>query len=108
MNKKALNVGKAKVLVGFDFAKVKIHRQGGTRTMIILEFTESEILSTDSDYKFYDMDQGLFNKFENEEYTALLVDAKKTMQTKAIGRELPKIAKKQTVVMLSQMASSMG
>lgn len=108
MNKKALIVAKAKVLVGFDFAKVKIRWQEGSRTMIIEEFPEPEILSTDSDYKFYDIDQGLFNKFKNEEYTALLADAKQTMQTKAIASELPKIAKKQAVVMLSQMASSMG
>lgn len=108
LNKKALIVAKAKVLVGFDFAKVKVRWQEGSRKMIIEEFPEPEILSTDSDYKFYDIDQGLFNKFKNEEYTALLADAKQTMQNKAIASELPKIAKKQAVVMLSQMAGSMG
>ena len=75
----------------FYFAKVKIRWQEGTRTMIIEQFPESEILSTDSDYKFYDIDQGLFNKFKNEEYTALLADAKQTMQTKAIARNCPKL-----------------
>jgi Protein of unknown function (DUF4230) len=108
VNKKALIVAKAKVLVGFDFAKVKIRWEEGTRRMIIEEFPEPEILSTDSDYKFYDIDHGIFNKFKNEEYTALLADAKQTMQNQAIASELPKIAKKQAVVMLSQMASSMG
>ena len=108
LNKKALIVAKAKVLVGFDFAKVKVRWEEGSRKMIIEEFPEPEILSTDSDYKFYDIDQGLFNKFKNEEYTALLADAKQTMQNKAIASELPKIAKKQAVVMLTQMASSMG
>ncbi len=108
VNKKALIVAKAKVLVGFDFAKVKIRWEEGSRRMIIEEFPEPEILSTDSDYKFYDIDHGMFNKFKNEEYTALLADAKQTMQNQAIASELPKIAKKQAVVMLSQMASSMG
>ena len=108
VSKKALIVAKAKVLVGFDFAKVKIRWEEGTRRMIIEEFPEPEILSTDSDYKFYDIDHGMFNKFKNEEYTALLADAKQTMQNQAIASELPKIAKKQAVVMLSQMASSMG
>lgn len=51
--------------------------------MIIKEFPEPEILSTDSDYKFYDIDQGFFNMFKNEEYTALLADVKQTMQTKS-------------------------
>jgi hypothetical protein len=106
MNKKALIVAKAKVLIGFNFAKVKTRWQKGIRMMIIEEFAELEILSTDSDYKFYDIDQELFNKFKNEEYTALLADAKQSMQTKAITSELPKIAKKQEIVMLSQVASS--
>ncbi len=107
-NKKALIVAKAKVLVGYDFAKVKINWENGTRKMIIEELPEAEILSVDSDYKFYDIDQGLFNKFKNEDYTQLLSDAKQTMQHKAIASELPKIAKKQVVVMLNQMATSMG
>lgn len=71
------------VLVGFDFTKVKIRWQESTRMMIIKEFPEPEILSTDSDYKFYDIDQGFFNMFKNEEYTALLADVKQTMQTKS-------------------------
>ncbi len=107
-NKKALIVAKAKVLVGYDFSKVKINWQQGSRKMVIEEFPEPEILSVDSDYKFYDIDQGLFNKFKNDDYTQLLSDAKQTMQTKAIASELPRIAKKQAVVMLNQMASTMG
>jgi Protein of unknown function (DUF4230) len=107
-NKKALIVAKAKVLVGYDFSKVKINWVTGTRKMIVEEFPEPEILSVDSDYKFYDIDQGLFNRFKNEDYTQLLSDAKQTMQTKAIASELPRIAKKQALVMLNQMASTMG
>jgi hypothetical protein len=107
-NKKALIVAKAKILVGFDFSKVKINWVEGSRKMIIEEFPEPEILSVDSDYKFYDIDQGLFNRFKNDDYTNLLADAKLTMQTKAIASELPRIAKKQAVVMLNQMAISMG
>ncbi|MBC7408735.1 MAG: DUF4230 domain-containing protein [Arcicella sp.] len=76
-------MAKAMVLVGFDFTKVKIRWQESTRMMIIKEFPEPEILSTDSDYKFYDIDQGFFNMFKNEEYTALLADVKQTMQTKS-------------------------
>jgi hypothetical protein len=107
-NKKALIVAKAKVLVGYDFSKVKINWVQGSRKMMIEEFPEPEILSIDSDYKFYDIDQGLFNKFKNDDYTQLLSDAKQTMQHKAIASELPRIAKKQAVVMLNQMASTMG
>ncbi|MBP6385058.1 MAG: DUF4230 domain-containing protein [Pseudarcicella sp.] len=108
LNKKALIVAKAKVLVGFDFEKVKITWQNESKTMKIDHFPEPEILSTDTDYKFYDIDHGLLNKFKNEDYTQILSDAKITMQNKAIASELPKIAKKQALVMLNQMAISMG
>jgi hypothetical protein len=107
-NKKALIVAKAKVLVGFDFAKVKMNWESGQRKMVIETLPEPEILSVDTDYKFYDIDQGLFNRFKNEDYTQLLSDAKQTMHTKAIASELPKIANKQLLVMLNQMALSMG
>jgi hypothetical protein len=107
-NKKALIVAKAKVLVGFDFAKAKMTFVPDTRKMIVEEFPKPEVLSIDSDYKFYDIDNGWFNKFKNEDYTQLLSDAKQTMQHKAIASELPRIAKKQAVLMLSQMAQSMN
>jgi Protein of unknown function (DUF4230) len=107
-NKKALIVAKAKVLVGFDFAKMQIRWHEGKRQMVVENWPEPEILAADTDYKFYDIEQGLFNRFSNEEYTQLLSDAKQTMHTKASASELPKIATRQLTVMMNQLAASMG
>lgn len=107
-SKKALIVARAKVLVGYDFSKVKINWIEGKRRMVIEAMPEPEILSIDSDYNIYDIDQGLFNKFNKEEYTKLLSDAKQTIHNKAVASELPRVAQAQVQVLLSQLAGTMG
>lgn len=107
-NKKALVVAKAKVSVGFDFAKMKTRRDETTRKLIVEAFPEAEVLSVDTDYKFYDIDQGWLNKFNHEEYTAILSEAKRMMQQKALESDLPKVANRQVGLMMNQLASAMN
>lgn len=107
-NKKALVIAKAKVSIGFNFAKMETHRDDYARKLIIDKFPEAEILSIDTDYKFYDIAQGWLHKFNNEDYTEILTEAKKMMQVKAIESDLPQIARKQMNVMITQLASAMN
>jgi hypothetical protein len=105
---KALVVAKAKVSVGYDFSKMKFSRENTERRLVIEEFAPAEILSVDTDYKFYDLNQGLLSKFNNEDYTAILAEAKKMMQEKAQESDLPQIAANQVKVMMKQLAASMN
>jgi hypothetical protein len=105
---KALVVAKAKVSVGYDFSKMKFSRENSERKLVIEEFAPAEILSVDTDYKFYDLNQGLLSKFNNEDYTAILAEAKKMMQEKAQESDLPQIAANQVKVMMKQLAASMN
>lgn len=107
-NSKALVVAKAKVSVGYDFAKMRFKRDFANHTLIIEQFAEPEILATDTDYKFYDINQGLLNKFDNEDYTEILVEAKKLMQEKARESDLPQIAQQQIYLMMQQLCASIG
>lgn len=107
-NSKALVVVKAKVAVGYDFAKMRFKRDFASRTLVIEHFAEPEIISIDTDYKFYDINQGLLNKFDNEDYNAILAEAKNLMQQKAQESDLPLIAQKQTRVMMQQLCASIG
>lgn len=107
-NSKALVVAKAKVSVGYDFAKMKFRRDHNTRTLVIEHFADPEIIAIDTDYKFYDINQGILNKFDNEDYTAILAEAKKLMQEKAQESELPQIAQKQVQLMMQQLCASSG
>lgn len=108
VNKKALVVSRAKVSVGFDFGKMKVKRDETTRKLVVEQFPEAEILSIDTDYKFYDIDQGWLNKFNHEDYTNILNEAKKVMQEKALTSDLPKVANRQVGLMMSQLAASMN
>lgn len=107
-NSKALVVAKAKVSVGYDFSKMRFRRDHNSRTLVIEHFAEPDIISIDTDYKFYDINQGILNKFGNEDYTEILVEAKKLMQEKAQQSELPQIAEKQIQLMMQQLCASVG
>ncbi len=105
--KKALIIAKAKVLVGYDFSKMKYHFSDTDRKMIIDFFPEPEILSMDTDYKFYDIEQGWLNRFQSDDYTAIINEAKQTMNEKALESDLPRIATNQVQLMMFQIASTM-
>lgn len=106
--KKALIIAKAKVLVGYDFGKMRFRVEENSRRLTIDFFPEPEILSMDTDYKFYDIEQGWLNRFQSDDYTAILNEAKQTMNEKALQSDLPRIAINQVQLMMIQLASSMN
>ncbi|MVM31915.1 DUF4230 domain-containing protein [Spirosoma sp. HMF4905] len=107
--KKAMVIAKSKVLVGFDFAKVRFRApDDGQKKLIIEAFPQPEILSIDTDYKFYDIQAGILNHFSGADYTQILEEAKQAMNERAMQSDLPKIANNQIQYMMYQLASSMG
>lgn len=107
--KKAMIIAKSKVLVGFDFQKVRFrHPEPDQKTLVVEAFPEPEILSIDTDYKFYDIQAGLFNHFSGEAYTTILDEAKQAMQQRAMQSDLPRIANNQIQYMMYQLAGTMG
>ncbi|GAB3172529.1 DUF4230 domain-containing protein [Telluribacter humicola] len=106
--KKALVIAKAKVLVGYDFRKMRFRLSEDDRRMIIEYFPEPEILSMDTDYKFYDIEQGWINRFQSDDYTNILTEAKQTMNEKALQSDLPRIANNQVQFMIYQLAALMN
>ena len=112
--KKAMIIAKSKVLVGFDFQKVQFRlpeateSSPGNKTLIVEAFPEPEILSVDTDYKFYDIQSGILNHFDSETYTSILDEAKQAMHSRALQSDLPRIANNQIQYMMYQLAGSMG
>jgi Protein of unknown function (DUF4230) len=103
--KKALIVVNAKVLMGFDMKKLKTEINEETKKIRILEFPQPEILSIEPDMKYYNLENGIFNKFDNEDLTKLQVDAKLKIKEAALKSELPLTAQKQMQTLLLEMAS---
>jgi len=106
--KKALVISKAKVLVGYDFGKLRFRVDEAERKLVIEYFPEPEILSMDTDYKFYDIEQGWINRFQSEDYTNILTEAKQAMQEKALQSDLPRIATNQLQFMMIQLAAGLN
>ncbi len=106
--KKALIIAKAKVLVGFDFSKVRWRVDGDNRQLVVEYFPAPEILSMDTDYKFYDIESGWINRFKTDDLTNILSEAKDVMNEKAMDSDLPRIANNQIQLMMYQLAASMN
>lgn len=107
--KKAMIIAKSKVLVGFDFQKVRFYQPDPEQKKLMIEsFPDPEVLSIDTDYKFYDIQSGFLNQFNSDDYTKILDDAKQAMQSRALQSDLPRIATNQIQYMIYQLAGSMG
>ena len=106
--KKALIIAKAKVLVGFDFSKVRWRVEGESRQLVVEYFPAPEILSMDTEYKFYDIESGWINRFKTDDLTNILSEAKEVMNEKAMESDLPRIANNQIQLMMYQLAASMN
>lgn len=93
--KKALVRVNAKVSVGYDFEKVKITVDETSKTIKLSNFPEAEILSIDHDLDYYDITQGTFNRFSNEDYNKINTRAKEYVADKARESDLIKAAEEQ-------------
>jgi hypothetical protein len=80
--KKALIVIKAKAHIGFDLSKIKMTANGKSKTVILSQFPQPEVLSIETQLNYYDIKNGVFNKFEAEDLTALTAQTKTHIQTK--------------------------
>ena len=104
--KKALVIIQAKVMIGFDFQKCTWETDETTQKINLISFPEPEILSIESDYKYYNFDEGLFNLVSRDDLTRIQADGKKQIETAAIKSDLPNIAKEQMRMMLTEVVQS--
>ena len=109
--KKALIRVNAKVLVGFDFEKVKMTVDEDSKTIVIDDFPEAEILSMDHELDYYDITQGTFNKFTSADYNEINKLVKEYARAKAIDSELLQSAeaqKEEIIDMLTTIIKATG
>jgi preprotein translocase subunit YajC len=104
--KSALVIVKAKVLIGYDIEKCKWEIDETTQKVRLLHIPEPEILSVESDYNYYSLDDEIFYKFSNEDFRRIQENAKKQVQSAALQSDLPKIAKEQLKTLLTEVIQS--
>jgi len=108
LRKKAMVRVKAKVSVGYDFEKANFVVDSENKEIVIDNFPEPEILSIDHDLDYYDLDEGLFNSFDEKELTELNAKAKKYALQMIEGGELFDDARQQKKKIIDLLAALVG
>lgn len=109
--KKALLVINAKVNVGFDLKKIEMKADPSSKKIILTAFPLPEVLSIEPDVKYYDIKEGLFNRFNTEDLSALNQEAKEHILTKIPESGLLDTARKEAldaVHMIESMVQAIG
>ena len=74
--KKAILLINAKAYVGYDLSKIKMDAIVEKKVIKLTEFPNPQVLSLETDLKYYDKKDGLFNKFDSTDLTEVNVKAK--------------------------------
>ncbi|HMO39287.1 MAG TPA: DUF4230 domain-containing protein [Saprospiraceae bacterium] len=109
--KKALVRVKARVSVGYDLAQLKIDALPEERTIVVSNLPDPIILSIDHDLDYYDISQGTFNYFSEQDYNRINTNAKQFIEAKALESDLIATARKegnQVLELMRFIAESAG
>lgn len=111
LRKKILVRVNAKVLVGYDFEKASFRIDDATKTIYIDSIGPAELLAIDHDLDYYDIQEGTFNYFSEEELNEINQKAKSYAAAIVEDSELYKVAEEQKedlIDMLRVAAQSTG
>ncbi|CAM1333891.1 DUF4230 domain-containing protein [Tenacibaculum aestuariivivum] len=101
--KKAIILINAKVHIGFDFRKIKMHTDTKNKSLILSEFPQPEVFSIEPSIRFYDIQNGLLNKFSSEDLTEVNKEAKEHILHKIPESNLMQTANKEALEAISLM-----
>lgn len=101
--KKAIILINAKVHIGFDFRKIKMKANNKTKTVVLSEFPSAEVFSIEPNIRFYDIQNGLLNKFNSEDLTQVNQEAKEHILQKVPESNLMQTANKEALEALTLM-----
>jgi len=109
--KKAIVLANAKVFIGFDMKKIKLQSKPNAKILVLEHFPEPEILSIETDIQYYDVKDGLFNKFAAADLSELNRRVKVNIEEKIPDSDLLISAKYkalETVKIIEQMVGTFG
>lgn len=105
--KKALVLIEAKAHIGFDLTKVKMHADPQTKTITLTNFPQPELLTIETDFKYYDKKEGWANPFTASDLTEINQEAKKHIVDKIPETGLFNEASKQALTTIQLMETLM-
>lgn len=101
--KKALVIVQAKILVGYDFEKFQWEVDEVNRKVKLLNFPAPQILSTETDYKYYNIEEQFFNLFSKDDLAKIQQNSKKQVIEAAKKSHLPEVAAEQMRTLLTEL-----
>lgn len=93
--KKALVEVSGKVSVGYNLENLNMKYDTQNRILEIDNFPEPEIISIESNTRYFDLEQGLFNSFSKDELTEIDQKSKEIIRQKALNDHLIEAANQQ-------------
>ena len=109
--KKAILLINAKVHVGFDLSQIQLESNKDKKEIILTHFPEPKVLTVETEVKYYDKVDGLFNKFNATDLTELNKESKKFIIEKIPESGLLDSAKKEaldTILMIEKLLETSG
>ncbi|SFT12968.1 Protein of unknown function [Zhouia amylolytica] len=109
--KRALLIVKAKVHIGFNLQKLKMEADNKRKRIILHAFPEPEVLSFEPNYKFYDIKDGVLNKFKPDEISQLNEKAREFVMDKIPESGLMDTARKEaleTILIIQNIVETIG
>jgi hypothetical protein len=101
--KKALILIDAKASVGFDLTKVKMEADVKSRTITLYSFPLPELMTIETDFKYYDKKEGWANPFTAEDLTEINQEAKQHIVDKVPSSGVMEEASQQALETLQLM-----
>ncbi|PTX63750.1 uncharacterized protein DUF4230 [Kordia periserrulae] len=109
--KSALVVIKAKASVGYDLKKLRLEADNSSKKLRIVHFPQPEILTVETDVTYYDIKDGLLNKFKADDLTKLNQEAKQHIVDKVPESGLIEAANKEAlnaILVIEKIVETIG
>ena len=109
--KKAILLINAKAHVGYDLSKIKMEAINDKKVIRLTDFPDPEILSLETDLRYYDKKEGLFNKFDSTDLTVVNSEAKEHVLLKIPESGLYDTAKSEAleaVLLIQNIVETIG
>ncbi len=110
-HKKAIVLANSKVMVGFDMKQMRIQPDPNRKLLTITHFPEPQVLSIETDVEYYDVSNGLFNKFAAKDLTQLNKKVRENIENKIPHSGVLETAHQkalETVGMIEQIVDTFG
>lgn len=109
--KKAIVLITAKAHIGFDLSKIRMDSDNEAKKIILTNFPQPELLTVETDFKYYDKREGWANPFTTSDLTDINRDAKKHIVDKIPQSGLLEKARSEalsTILLIEKIVETIG